>query len=91
MIIPTMKYLGLRINKSALITLKIVNKRVVKIEGIINSVVITIMKISTIFDFHVVLKEDGAHLMIQGRPWLTKSHANNYWGKGYMTIGVHLN
>jgi hypothetical protein len=29
--------------------------------------------------------------MILGRPWLTKSHAKNYWGEGYMTIGVHLN
>jgi hypothetical protein len=23
--------------------------------------------------------------------WLTKSHARNYWGDGYMTIGVHPN
>jgi len=29
--------------------------------------------------------------MILNKPWLIKSHANNYWGKGYMTIGVHLN
>jgi hypothetical protein len=29
--------------------------------------------------------------MILGRPWLTKSHARNYWGEGYMTIGVHPN
>jgi len=39
----------------------------------------------------VVLEEDGAYPMILGRPWLTKSHARNYWGKGYMTIGVHPN
>jgi len=42
-------------------------------------------------DFHVVLEEDGAHLMMLSRLWLTKSHGRNYWGKGYMTIGVHLN
>ncbi len=65
------------------------NKRVVRPEGIINNVVITIMKVSTIVDFHVVLEEDGAYPI--GRPWLTKSHARNYWGKGYMTIGVHPN
>jgi len=47
------------------------------------------MKVSTIVDFHVVLEEDGAYPI--GRPWLTKSHARNYWGKGYMTIGVHPN
>jgi len=49
------------------------------------------MKVSTIVDFHVVLEEDGAYPMILGRPWLTKSHARNYWCEGYMTIGVHPN
>ncbi len=29
--------------------------------------------------------------MILSRPWLTKSHAKNYLGEGYMTIGVHPN
>jgi hypothetical protein len=91
MTIPVMKYLGLRIDRLALITLKMVNKRVVRREGIINSVVIIIMKVSTIVDFYVVLKEDGAYPMILGRPWLTKSHARNYWGERYMTIGVHPN
>jgi hypothetical protein len=67
------------------------NKRVVRPEGIINNVVITIMKVSTIVDFHMVLEEDGAYPMILGRPWLIKSHARNYWGEGYMTIEVHLN
>jgi len=42
-------------------------------------------------DFHVVLEEDGAYPMILGRPWLTKSHARNYWGERYMTINVHPN
>ncbi len=69
MTIPTMKYLGLKINRRASV----------------------IMKVSTIVDFHVVLEEDGAYSMILGRPWLTKSHARNYWGEGYMTIGVHPN
>jgi len=49
------------------------------------------MRVSTIVDFHVVLEEDGAYPMILGRPWLTKSHGRNYWGKGYMTIGIHPN
>ncbi len=57
----------------------------------ISNVTITVMKVSTIVDFHVVLEEDGAYSMILGRPWLTKSHARNYWGEGYMTIGVHPN
>ncbi len=39
----------------------------------------------------MVLEEDGAYSMILGRPWLTKSHARNYWGEGYMIIGVHPN
>ncbi len=89
MTIPTMKYLRLRSDRPALVTLKMVNKRVVKLEGVISSVSIIIMKISTIVDFHVVLKEDGAYPMILCKPWLTKSHAKNYWGKRYMTIGVH--
>jgi hypothetical protein len=42
-------------------------------------------------DFHVVLKENGVYPMILDRPWLTKSHIRNYWGKRYMTIRVHLN
>ncbi len=49
------------------------------------------MKVSTIMDFYVVLKENGAYPMILSRPWLTKSHANNYWGEKYMTIKVHIN
>jgi hypothetical protein len=45
------------------------------------------MRVSTI----VVLEEDGAYPMILGRPSLTKSHVRNYWGEGYMTIGIHPN
>jgi hypothetical protein len=51
-----MRYLGLRINRPASGTLKMVNKQVVRPEGMINSVAITIMKVSTIVDFHVVLE-----------------------------------
>jgi len=91
MTIPTMRYLGLKINRLALATLKMANKWVVKLEGVISSVVIIVMKESTIVDFHMVLKEDGVHPMILGRLWLTKSHARNYWGEGYMTIKVHPN
>jgi hypothetical protein len=49
------------------------------------------MRVSIIVDFHVVLEEDEAYTMILSKPWLIKSHANNYWGKIYMTIGVHPN
>ncbi len=91
MIIPAMKYLGLKIDRPASVTLKMANKRVVKPEGVISSVVIIVMRVSTIMDFHVVLEEDGAYPMILGRPWLIKPHARNYWGEGYMTIGVHFN
>ncbi len=91
MTIPAMRYLGLKIDRPALVTLKMANKRVVRPEGVISNVVITIMKVSTIVDFHVVLEEDGAYPMILDRPWLTKSHARNYWGEGYMIIGVHPN
>jgi len=49
------------------------------------------MRVFTIVDFHVVLEENRAYPMILDRPWLIKSHARNYWGEGYMTIGVHLN
>ncbi len=86
-----MRYLRLKIDKPALVTLKRVNKQVIKLEGIINSVVIIIMKVSTIMDFHVVLKENGAYLMILDKLWLTKSHVRNYWGDGYIIIGVHPN
>jgi len=68
MIIPTMTYLGLKIDGPALVTLKMANKRVVRPEGVISSVVITLMRVSTIVDFHVVLKEDGVYPMILGRP-----------------------
>jgi len=91
MIIPAMKYLGLKIDRPASETLKMANKQVVRPEGVISNVVITVMRVSTIMDFHVVLKEDGVYTMILSRPWLTKSHAKNYWGEGYMTIGVHPN
>ncbi len=91
MTILAMRYIGLRIDRPASVTLKMVNKRVVKPEEVINIVTITIMRVSTIVDFHVVLEEDGAYPMILGKPWLTKSHARNYWGKGYMTIRVHPN
>jgi len=91
MTILTMRYLGLKIDRPASITLKMANKRVVRPEGVISNVVITIMRVSTIVDFYVVLEEDGAYPMILGRPWLTKLHARNYWGERYMTIGVHPN
>ncbi len=78
MTILAMRYLGLKIDKLASITLKLANKRIVRPEGVISSVAITVMKVSTIMDFHVVLEEDGAYPMILGRPWLTKSHVKNY-------------
>jgi len=91
MIIPVMRYLGLKIDRLVSVTLKMTNKHVVWLEGVISSVMITVMTIFTIVDFHVVLEEDGAYPMILGRLWLTKSHVRNYWGEGYMTIGVHPN
>ncbi len=78
MTIPAMRYLGLKIDRPASVTLKMANKRIVKPEGVISNVVITVMRVSTIVDFHVVLEEDGAYPMILGKPWLTKSHARNY-------------
>jgi len=78
MTIPAMRYLGLKIDRPASVTLKMANKRVVRPEGVISNVVITIMRVSTIVDFHVVLEENGAYPMILGRLWLTKSHARNY-------------
>jgi len=44
------------------------NKQIVRLEGVINSIVITIMRVSTIIDFYVVLKEDGAYPMILSKP-----------------------
>lgn len=49
------------------------------------------MKIFTIVDFYVVLEEDGAYPLIWGKLWLSKSHVRIYWGKGFMTIGIHHN
>jgi hypothetical protein len=63
MTILAMRYLGFIIDRLALITLKMANKWVVMPKGVINSVVIIIMRIS-IVDFHVILKEDGAYPMI---------------------------
>jgi hypothetical protein len=67
MTIPVMRYLRLRIDRPALVTLKMANKQVVRPKGVINNVVTTMMRVSTIVDFHVVLEEDGAYLMILGR------------------------
>jgi len=68
MIIPTMRYLGLKIDRPASVTLKMTNKRVIRLERVISNVVIVVMGVSTIVDFHVVLEEDGAYLMILSRP-----------------------
>ncbi len=67
MTIPAMRYLGLKINRSASVTLKMANKRIVRPEGVISNVVIIVMRVSTIVDFHVVLEEDGVYPMILGR------------------------
>jgi hypothetical protein len=91
MTIPTIRYLGLKIDRLASVTLKMANKRVGKLERIISNVVIIIMRVSTIVDVHVILEEDGDYPMILGLPWLMKPHVKNYWGKGYMTIRVHPN
>jgi hypothetical protein len=77
MTIPTMRYSGLKIDRLTLVT-QMVNKRIVKLEKVIINVAITKLKVSTIVDFHVVLKENEAYPMIYGRPWLIKSHAKNY-------------
>jgi hypothetical protein len=77
MTILAMKYLRFKNYRLASITLKMVNKRIIRLEGVISNVPIIIMRVSTIVDFHVVLEEDGAYLMILGWPWLTKSHARN--------------
>jgi hypothetical protein len=55
MIILAIKYLRLKIARPALVTVKMANKQVVKLKGVNNSVIITIMKVITIMDFHVVL------------------------------------
>jgi len=55
MTILAMKYLGLKIDRSTSITLQMANKQVIRPEGVINNVAITVMKVSTIVDFHVVL------------------------------------
>ncbi len=57
MTILAMRYLGLRIDRSASITLKIASKRIVRLEGVISNVLITIMRVFTIVDFHMVLKK----------------------------------
>jgi len=91
MTIFAMRYFELKINRPASVTLKMANKLALRPKGTIKNVVIIIMKVPTIVDFHVVLKEDGAYPMILGRPWLTKSRVKNYWGERYMTIKVHFN
>ncbi len=68
MTIPIMKYLRLRIDRSTKITLKMANKQVIRPKGVSSNVKIIVMKVSTIMDFHVVLKEDGACLVILNRP-----------------------
>jgi hypothetical protein len=78
MTIRAMRYLSLKIDRPMSVTLKMANKRVVRPEGVVSNVVITVMRTSTIVDFHVVLEEDGAYPMILGRPWLMKSLARNY-------------
>jgi hypothetical protein len=68
MTIPAMRYLGLKIDRPASVTLKMANKWVIRQKGLINNVVITRMRVSTIVDFHVVLEENEAYPMILGRP-----------------------
>jgi len=60
-------------------------KWLVKPKGTINSVIMIIIKVFTIMDFHVVLEENGAYPMLLIKFWLTKSHAS------YMIIEAHFN
>ncbi len=64
MTILAMRYLRLKIDRPTSVIFKMANICVVKLKGMINNVVIIVMRVSTIVDFHVVLKEDGAYLMI---------------------------
>jgi hypothetical protein len=59
MTIFRIRYLRLKIDIPTLITLKMVNKWVDKLKGVINSVAITVMGVTTLVDFHVILEEDG--------------------------------
>jgi hypothetical protein len=54
MTIPAMRYLGLKIDRPGSVILKMANKQVVRPKGVISNVVITVMRVSTIVDFHVV-------------------------------------
>jgi len=82
---PCNQVFRLKIDKSLLVILNMANKWLVKPKGIINSIIITITKVFTIMDFHVVLEENGTYPMILIRFWLTKSHAK------YMIIKAHFN
>jgi hypothetical protein len=49
--ILAMKYLRLKIDRPTSITLKMANKQIVKLEGVISNVIIIVMMVSTIVDF----------------------------------------
>lgn len=63
-IIPTMSYIGIEIERPLFITLKIINERICKLQGMIFNVGITLLGIVTIIAFHVVLEEDVSNSMI---------------------------
>ena len=58
MAIPTMRYIGLGIERLSSITLKMANKRICKPQGMISDVYINVLGISMTVDFHVVLEEN---------------------------------
>ena len=85
--IPTMRYIGIEIEKPSSITLIMVNKRTCKSQGMISNVCINVLRISVAMDFHVVLEGNGLYPTILGRPWLTKISIQNYWDERFITIG----
>lgn len=86
MTILAMRYVGLKIQRPLSITLKIINKRIYKLQDMISNISINVLRIFTTINFHVVLEDDGLYIKILSKSWLIKTHVQNYWRKYYMTI-----
>ena len=78
---------------SSPLRLKVADQRCVKSVGMLAQQPITVQGVTVKVDFHIldISEARGGYPIILGRPWLREVKAVDYWEKGNMRIGPHMN
>ena len=78
---------------SSPLRLKVADQSCMKSVGMLAQQPITVQGVTMRVDFHIldISEARGGYPIILGRPWLREVKAVDYWEKGNMRIGPHMN